>query len=63
MNSSIAAKWIDDAVATIEIECDCEMSKNFPEAEELKQVSIGHLSELLELNSSFICLIQKIVDG
>ena len=55
-NSCIAGKWIDDAVATIEIEFDCEMSKNFPEAEELKQVSIGHLSELLELNSSFICL-------
>ncbi len=55
-NSCIAGKWNDEAVATIEIQFDCELSKSLPEADELKQVSIGHLSELLELNSSFVCL-------
>ena len=54
--SCIAGKWMDDAVATIEIQFDCELSKSLPEADELKQVSIGHLSKLLVLNSSFVCL-------
>ena len=54
--SCIAGKWMDDAMATIEIQFDYELSKSLPEADGLKQVSIGHLSELLELNSSFVCL-------